>query len=141
MTTPQDPQTGQAQGQQAAQGDAKQYNIPEAVLKQYPDLVELIKKTESMSDEERDYWFQILPIMTEEQVQRLRNILEEEAQQLAKLDEEYKDELSEINKKHLKEWNAFEIEKERKEREAAEEAHEKEEAAEEESILGELDNL
>lgn len=137
MTTQQDPPTDDSAA--GAQGSGQQ--IPDAVMQKYPDLVELIKKTESMSDDERNYWFQILPIMTEEQVQRLRNILEEEAQQLAKLDEEYQEELSEINKQHLSEWNEFDIKKEREEREAAEKAHEQQEAADEAAILDELENL
>lgn len=139
--TPQDQNQGQGQGQTGAgqaQDDSK-YNIPPIVLKKYADLVELIKKTESMSAEERDYWFQILPIMTDDQVTRLRKILTEESEQLAKLDSQYQNELGKLNKKHLNEWDEFEKRKEREGRKEAEESAEEKEAQEEEVLLGSLD--
>lgn len=128
-------------GTPAAATPAKdQYNIPQVVLDKYPELVALIKKTESMSAEEREYWFQILPIMTEEQVNRLKTILEQESAQLAKLDNQYQDELAKLNKKHLEEWNVFEKKQKRvalQEKEASAEAEEKKA---EEDILKQLDD-
>lgn len=115
-------------------------SIPQAVLDKYPDLVELIQNTESMTKEEQDYWFQILPIMTEEQVGRLRTILEEEIAQLKKLDNEYQDELQKLNKKHLAEWDSFEREKEREVLQAKEAKAEQEEAAAEAELLEQLDS-
>lgn len=120
-------------------GTGGDYTIPAVVLEKYPELVELIKKTESMSPEERDYWFQILPIMTEDQVKRLKTILEEEAAQLAKLDTQYQDELAKLNKKHLEEWNIFEKKKEREALQAQEAGAEVEEKKAEEDILKQLD--
>jgi len=35
------------------------FEIPETVKQQFPDLVPLIIQTESMNDDERQYWFQI----------------------------------------------------------------------------------
>ena len=137
--TPQDSGAGaQNTGQQ---GGGKQYNIPDAVLEKYGELVEKIKKTESMSHEEREYWFQILPIMTEDQVTRLRGILEEESKQLKELDSEYQGELKKLNQKHMQEWNEFEKKKEREARASEEASHEVGEAAAEEALLGELDKL
>lgn len=124
------------QGQTQAQGD---YNIPQVVLDKYPDLVALIKSTESMTRQEREYWFQILPIMTEEQVTRLRMILEEEATQLKSLDAKYQDELQKMNKKHLEEWDTFEHEKTREAIAAKEAAEESAEKTEEEKLLQQLD--
>ena len=137
-----DPATQQNSGAQGqAASDQKQYNVPAVVQEKYPELVELIKKTESMSYDEREYWFQILPIMTDNQVDRLRKILEEEKSQLAKLDEQYHDELSKLNKKHLQEWKTFEKQQEREAREKAEASNEAAEKQEEEALLQELDNL
>ena len=138
-----DPATTQttAAGAGASSGQAKddKYNVPQVVLDKYPELVELIKKTESMSVEEREYWFQILPIMTEDQVTRLKKILAEESAQLAKLDDQYQDELSKLNKKHLEEWNAFEKKQEREALKAQESSHEVSEKKAEEDILKQLD--
>lgn len=115
------------------------YVIPQVVLDKYPELVDLIKKTESMSDDERNYWFQILPIMTDEQVNRLKTILNEEAQQLSKLDDQYQDELAKLNKKHLEEWNQFEHKQQNVELKKAEEAEKAKEAQVQEELLKQLD--
>lgn len=141
-TTPQDPnaQGGTTTGG-AASTSAADYKIPAIVKEKFAELVDLILVTESMSKEERNYWFQILPIMTPEQVTRLRGILNEEKNQLAKLDSDYQVELGKLNKKHLAEWDEFERKQDREERKGKEDAAEKAEAAEEEDILGELDNL
>ena len=66
----------------AGAAPATKFEIPETVRAQYPDLVPLILETESMNDDERRYWFQILPIMTPEQVLKLRDILANEKKQL-----------------------------------------------------------
>lgn len=126
--------------QTAASATTQEYNIPDVVLKKFPDLVEMIKKTESMSKEERNYWFQILPIMTDEQVARLRKILEDEATQLSKLDTQYQSELSKLNEKHMKEWNEFERSKQREELKQKEAVAQKEEAQTEEDLLKKLGN-
>jgi hypothetical protein len=138
-TTPQDQN---AQGGSSTGGaNASDYKIPAVVKEKFGELVDLILITESMSKEERNYWFQILPIMTPEQVQRLRGILDEEKSQLAKLDTDYQEELGKLNKKHLQEWDQFEKKQEREERQEKEAAAEVQEAAAEADILGELDNL
>lgn len=123
----------------AGQDPAGKFNIPAVVLEKYGDLVELIKKTESMSDEEREYWFQILPIMTADQVTRLKTILQEESSQLSKLDTQYQDELTKLNKKHLEEWNVFQKKQEREALQAEEASHEAAEAKAEEDVLKKLD--
>lgn len=126
--------------QQAAQ-NTQGPQIPQVVLEKYPDLVDMIKKTESMSNDEREYWYQILPIMTEEQVVRLRKILEDEATQLAKLDDQYQSELSKLNDKHLKEWNELDVKQKKEELKKQEAAHEAEETKAQEDILGQLNQL
>lgn len=129
------------QGGAATKGKASKFHIPAVVKQEYPDLIPLILQTESMDDEEREYWFQILPIMTTDQVQKLREILISEKQQLAKLDAEYEEELAKINEKHLAEWQTFESQQQREELAKKEVAHEKEEAAIEEDLLNKLADL
>ncbi len=129
-----------AGGSGQASDDSK-YNISDEVLQKFPELVKLIKDAESMTDAERTYWFQILPIMTQEQVDKLRTILVKEREQLAKLDSEYETELKRINDKHMLEWKEFEMRKARESRQQAEAAHEAEEEKAEEDILSQLDDL
>ncbi len=117
------------------------FHIPQAVKDNYPNLIPLIINTESMDDEEREYWFQILPIMTEDQVAKFKNILVTEKQQLEKLDQEYEAELAKINEKHLQEWQAFEAKQQREALEEKEKAHEDQESSTEEKLLKKLQNL
>ncbi len=119
--------------------NATQFVIPDEVVKKFPDLVKLIKETESMTDAERNYWFQILPIMTEEQVSKLRVILMKEKEQLAKLDNEYEKELKRINDKHAIEWKEFQTKKAREERKAQESVATVEDQKAQEDILAKLD--
>lgn len=65
------------------------YIIPKLIREKFPDLIKLIFETESMNLEEREYWLQIMPIMSEEQITKFRGILVNERDQLAKLDQEY----------------------------------------------------
>lgn len=117
------------------------FHIPQAVKDEHPELVPLILSTESMDDEEREYWFQILPIMTEDQIDKFKDILVTEKKQLTKLDEEYESELAKINEKHLQEWQDFESKQERTERMQMEKVHEAEESSAEEDLLNKLQNL
>lgn len=64
----------------------------------------LIANTESMNDEERQYWRDILPSMTSEQTKRLLVILSTEKINLKKLEKKYESEITQLNDKHLHEF-------------------------------------
>lgn len=120
---------------------SKKYSIPESVKSSYPDLVALLIKTESMNDEERDYWFQVLPIMTEDQIIKLRTILVNERDQLKKIDTEYEDEIKKLNQVHKNDWNAFEAQQKKAAIKHAETLHEEQEIQKEENLLDALDQI
>lgn len=124
-----------------SQADVDRLGIPEELIKDNPVLVDLVLKTESMKDDERKYWFQLLPIMTDEQVQKLQNILQNERDQLAELDAKYETEVSKLNEKHAIQWQADSARKKRVEIETKEKANEQEEQEAEKDILGQLENL
>ncbi len=63
--------------------------IPDQVRKKYPDLLKLIVLSESMNLEERNYWLQVLPVMTPDQVAELRDILVTERRKLTAIDARY----------------------------------------------------
>lgn len=65
------------------------FNIPASVLAQFAEMIDLILLSESMNDEERQYWFDILPVMNAEQVESLKTILVNERNQLAAIDAKY----------------------------------------------------
>lgn len=63
--------------------------VPEDLRQKHSDLIDLILKSESMNDEERQYWINILPVMTPDQQGNLRTILQNERDQLAAIDVKY----------------------------------------------------
>ena len=123
---------------QSVAAPPEKFTVPDMVKQKFPDLIQLIKDTESMNDEERDYWFQILPIMTEEQISKFRDILLNEKNQLSKLDKEYEGELTKLNEKHMIEWKEFETKEKRNALTQAEQATKTQEQVTEEDLLKRL---
>jgi len=119
----------------------QKYPVPLLVKQKYPELPTLIMQTESMSEEEREYWFQIMPIMAEDQLDKLKTILISEKDQLAQLDKEYEEELNRLNEKHMLEWKEFESKEKRQALKAKESEAEKTEKQLEEDLLAKLNAL
>jgi len=67
--------------------------------------------TEAMDNDEKQYWFDIMPSMLDEQVDRLYDILEIERVKLADLDTKYQEQIRLINQNHLTEWQEEKIKK------------------------------
>jgi hypothetical protein len=108
------------------------------MLAQYNELVDLILLTESMDDDERQYWYDIMPSMTDQQVDRLYNILDTERKKLENLETKYQDEIKNLNEKHLIEWQEFQM-KDSKKKINEEESKDKAEDAED--VLSMLNDL
>ncbi|MCP4523402.1 MAG: hypothetical protein GY828_04220 [Candidatus Gracilibacteria bacterium] len=105
--------------------NGKTFTVSDEIQAQYPELITLILATDSMDDSERQYWFDIMPSMTDEQVDRLFNILETEKNKLQELEVKYQTEIKQLNEKHLIEWQDFQM-KDSKKKIKAEEARDKE---------------
>lgn len=114
------------------------FAISDEMYTKYPELIQLILETESMENDERQYWFDIMPSMTDEQVDRLYNILETEKRKLADLENKYKKEIKQLNEKHLIEWQEFQL-KSSKQKIAKAQAEETDEDADD--VLKMLNNL
>lgn len=140
-TTAGAPSTSTQDNSNFTAASGKTYAVPEMVKTKFPDLVQLIKETESMNDEEREYWFQIMPIMTEDQILKFREILVNEKDQLSKLDKEYESELTKLNEKHMIEWKDFETKEKRKALTQAEQKSKTEEKSTEEELLQRLSQV
>lgn len=111
------------------------FTVLDEIQTKYPRLLELILSTESMDDGERQYWFDILPSMNSDQVQRLLDILETERKKLDELEKKYQTEIDTLNKKHMNEWQTYEMKK-KKEEIAAKEAADKQDKTEDaQSVL------
>lgn len=87
------------------------FTILDEIQVQYGALVELVLWSESIDNNEKQYWFDILPSMTNEQVDRLFNILTTERNQLEELNLKYQDEIKTLNEKHLIEWQSLQSQK------------------------------
>jgi Spy/CpxP family protein refolding chaperone len=87
--------------------DGYVFTILDEIQSQYNELVKLVLATESMDNTEKQYWFDILPSMTDEQVDRLFDILETERKKLEELEVKYQDEIKTLNERHLIEWQEF----------------------------------
>lgn len=127
--------TSATSGQQAQQTSASVF-VSSGIRQDFPELVELILKSESMNDEERQYWIDILPVMTPEQVEQLNTILKNEREQLAAIDDKYNKQIDAIAEQ---ERPLKEITRERKERQV--ERSSKEEMARKEEELNAEDLL
>jgi predicted ribosome quality control (RQC) complex YloA/Tae2 family protein len=97
------------------------FTLLDELQAKHPELIKLILATESMDDSERQYWFDILPSMNDDQVKRLYDILETEKKKLDELEQKYQKEIESLNEKHTTEWQALEMKKQ-KEAIAAKEA-------------------
>lgn len=91
------------------------FTLLDEVQTKYPRLIELVLATESMDDSERQYWFDILPSMNSDQVQRLTDILETERKKLDELETKYQTEIETLNQKHVTEWQWYEMKKKKEE--------------------------
>lgn len=117
------------------------YIVPNLVREKFPDLVKLIYETESMNTEEREYWMQIMPIMTEEQITKFREILVNEKNELSKLDQDYQTEMAKLNQNRPKEIDEQALKSKITEIKEAEASQEVTEKKSEENLLNQLDNL
>jgi len=98
------------------------FQIFDEIQAQYWELVKLILNTESMDNNEKQYWFDILPSMTDEQIDRLFDILETERRKLEDLEVKYQEEIKNLNEKHLIEWQEFQTKESREKIKKAEES-------------------
>jgi len=112
--------------------------IPADLRKEHKELIQLILDSESMNDEERQYWVNILPVMTPAQVQNLQDILENEKRQLATIDRKYAKEIESIGEQQLLKKVQKARNDRRQDRTKHEQRAEEEEKEEQQKILREI---
>lgn len=115
--------------------DAKGITISDEIRTKFPDVIDLILGSESMNQEERQYWVNILPIMTPDQLQQLRDILNNERKQLAAIDAKYSKEIDAIGQEQFMKQVAEERRRRREERAKKEQEVEQAETRDSEQIL------
>lgn len=110
--------------------------IPQELRKKYPELVELIVESETLDHEDREYWITLLPLMSDEHITRLTEILQNEKDQLLAIEEKYqKKKESSIKETGQKQKS------QRAERKSAEQPERKRSEEAVEDILEQIDEL
>ena len=115
------------------------FTILDEIYGKYPELVDLVLGSESIDNNEKQYWFDILPSMTNEQIDRLFNILMTERRQLEELNLKYQEEIKTLNEKHLIQWQSLQSQKAKEKIQAAESQDTSKEDAD--NALGMLGNI
>ncbi len=115
--------------------------ISPEIQEKFSALLELIKASESMNNEERQYWINILPVMTPEQIKNLEDILLNEKKQLAAIDEKYSNQAEESKKVENTKVLEEKIKTQKKKREEIEQEEAKKEEIAEEDILGKIQSM
>ena len=87
-------------------GMAQTFTIDDNSLNQYSDLVVLILNSKSLSDNaEKQNWFNLLTIMNEEQILKLKEIITREKEKLEEINQKYAKKQEEINWKYQQIFN------------------------------------
>lgn len=115
--------------------------IPEETAADFPDLVAMIKKSRSMDNEERQYWIDVLPIMSDDQIENLRDILDNEKKQVEEANKSYQEGMRAATEKAVNTFDAEVYKQKKLARIQAEKKQEQEETEREENLLSELENL
>lgn len=117
----------------------KNYTIADHVIVDHPDLVELICRSKSIdTKEEKQNWFNLIPMMNDTQLSKLRDILTREKQKLEEIEEKYEKKKAEIKEKYLW-WSPHMAQKNKVQEIKAKEQEKREKEKEEADLL--LDQL
>lgn len=87
------------------------FTVLDEIQVKYPELVDLVLGSESIDNNQKQYWLDILPSMTNEQIDRLFNILMTERIEIQKLDLQFQEDVKALNEKHLIQWQALQSQK------------------------------
>ncbi len=115
--------------------------IPPEVQEKFAPILVLIQGSESMNNEERQYWINILPIMTAEQLKNLEDILSSEKKQLAAIDAKYSKEMTKVAGTAEVESMTQKIKSQNEKRRQTEEEDLKREQMKEEEILSQIQSF
>ena len=81
---------------------AGKYDIPVNFIQSMPELITLVINSKSIdTEQEKQSWFSLLPLMNDEQIARLNDILTREKAKLAEIQQKYDEKKVEIKKKYL----------------------------------------
>lgn len=84
------------------QETAKSYSIPVEFIEKTPELIALIIRSQSLnSHEEKQNRFNLLPLMNEQQMNKLVGILTKEQEKLKEIEHKYEQKKTDIEQKYI----------------------------------------
>jgi hypothetical protein len=91
---------------------AMKFNIPDVFLENEIDLVILVLNSRSLAkDEEKQSWFNLVPMMNQDQIDKLRDILTREKDKIAEIESKYEKKKEEIKNKYQARFDAVEYQR------------------------------
>lgn len=119
--------------------NALKYEIAEEFIIQMPELMSLILESKSIDKpEDKQGWFSLLPLMNDDQISRLKEILTKEKVKLAEIEQKYEEKKIDIKKKYLSKWQEMNQAESVKNIKASEAEHNAKEDAEAEALLNQI---
>lgn len=116
------------------------YTIFDEIQVKFPELIELILESESINTpEQKQYWFNMIPAMNNDQIDKLFNILMTERQEIERLDLAFQEEVKRLNEAHMIKFQQLQSQRAKEKIEEAERKDTSKQDAED--ILGSLDSL
>ncbi|GHW02655.1 hypothetical protein AGMMS50249_4410 [candidate division SR1 bacterium] len=118
---------------------ATKFSISEDFLRTHPDLVTLVLESKSIAEEkEKQSWFDLYPLMNDEQISKLRDILTKEKEKLAEIEAKYQEKQTEIKKKYDKIFSSPEYQQQQANIKAAEQTSKQQETVEADALLDQI---
>lgn len=118
---------------------AENFTISEWLFSHHTDLIQLILESKSLAEnDEKQNWFNLLPIMNQEQVDKLRDILTREKEKLEEINQKYAQKQAEITQKYQQMFNPDTYYKKQAALEAKEDKHREQDLAEADNLLAQM---
>lgn len=118
---------------------AQLYTIPDAFLTNSPELIVLVLNSKSIDNkEEKQSRFNLLPLMTQEQIDKLRDILAREKQKLEEIEKKYEQKKSDIKSQYVQKRHEEGYKNQMVQIQQKEEAHQEKQEQEAESLLTQI---
>lgn len=118
---------------------AEKFTIPDEFLTTMPELIVLVLNSKSMDNpEEKQSWFNLLPMMNKDQIDKLRDILTREKNKLMEIEQKYELKKDELKNKYTQKREDMTYTKRMEEIKQAEAKHEKIEDQQADNLLNQL---
>lgn len=118
---------------------AQNFDIPDAMLENNADLVVLVLESKSISEtKEKQSWFDLYPLMNQEQIDKLRDILTREKEKLAEIEAKYQARQEEIKRKYEQTYASGAYQQQQAQIRSSEMASRQQEAVEADALLDQI---